>query len=219
MSPAAATRIVAALASMGPGLPGASLGKPLRVSDPTFDEIKETMRRSAAVLRDADVPYALGGSVAAWARGGPQTCRDLDFVVAAPDAQHAQDALAEIGMRPEHPPEDWLLKVYDGPVLVDLIFELSGVDVPAALNRAELLSVAAIDMPVLAIEDVLTAKLLAFNDHYLDFTGPLQIVRALREQIDFAALERATGESPYARAFLALIDELDLATRGARAAP
>lgn len=183
----------------------------------TFDEIKETMRRSAAVLRDADVPYALGGSVAAWARGGPQTCRDLDFVVAAADAQRAQDALAQLGMRPEHPPEDWLLKVYDGPVLVDLIFELTGVDVPAALNRAEMLAVAAIDMPVLAIEDVLTAKLLAYNEHYLDFTGPLQIVRALREQIDFDVLERATAGSAYARAFLTLIDALDLTTPDAQA--
>jgi hypothetical protein len=186
--------------------------------DPTFEEIKESMRRSAAVLRDADVPYALGGSVAAWARGGPQTCRDLDFVVAAADAQRAQDALAELGMRPERPPEDWLLKLYDGPVLIDLIFELSGVDIPSALNRAELLPVAAIDMPVLAIEDVLTAKLLAFNDHYLDFTGPLQIVRALREQIDFAALERATAQSPYARAFMALVEALELTTGDARAA-
>jgi len=204
-------------ASMGDGLPGACLGKRAGV-DPTFDEIKETMRRSAAALRDADVPYALGGSVAAWARGGPQTCNDLDFVVPAADAQRAQDALAALGMRPERPPEDWLLKVHDGPVLVDLIFELSGVDVPSALNRAELLSVAAIDMPVLALEDVLTAKLLAFNDHYLDFTGPLQIVRALREQLDVAALERATAGSPYARAFLTLCEELALATRDARAA-
>jgi len=178
--------------------------------DVTFDEIKESMRRCAAVLRDAEVRYALGGSVAAWARGGPQTCRDLDFVVAAADAPRAQEALAEAGMRPEQPPEDWLLKVYDGAVLVDLIFELTGVDIPGALERAEVLPVAAIDMPVLVLEDVLTAKLLAFNDHYLDFTGPLQIVRALREQIDFAALARATGGSPYARAFLALVEELDL---------
>jgi hypothetical protein len=176
----------------------------------TFDEIKESMRRCAAVLRDNDVSYALGGSVAAWARGGPQTCRDLDFVVAAADASRAQDALVAAGMRPERPPEDWLLKVYDGPVLVDLIFELTGVEIPGALQRAEVLPVAAIDMPVLALEDVLTAKLLAFNDHYLDFTGPLQIVRALREQIDFEALRRATGSSPYARAFLALVEELDL---------
>jgi hypothetical protein len=168
------------------------------------------MRRCAAVLRDAEVRYALGGSVAAWARGGPETCNDLDFVLLPEDAARAQAALEAAGMRAERPPEGWLLKVWDGDVLVDLIFELTGVDLPGALDRAELLSVAAIDMPVLTLEDVMTAKLLAFDDHYLDFTGVLQISRALREQVDWEALARATVGSPFARAFLTLVAELDL---------
>ncbi|UGS36634.1 nucleotidyltransferase [Capillimicrobium parvum] len=175
---------------------------------PGFDAIRETMRRCAAVLRDAGVRYALGGSVAAWARGGPETCNDLDFIVAPDDAARAQAALIAAGMRPEQPPEDWLLKVWDGEVLVDLIFHLTGVDVPTALERAEVMPVAAIDMPVLRLEDVFTAKLLSFNDHHLDFTGVLQMARALREQVDWAALEGATDGSPYARAFLTLAQEL-----------
>ena len=65
-------------------------------------------------------------------------------------------------------------------------------------------------MPVMALEDVFTAKLLSFNEHYLDFTGVLQIARALREQVDWVALERATDGSPYARAFLTLAQELGL---------
>jgi hypothetical protein len=181
-----------------------------RPVQPPFADIRETLRRCAALLRDADVPYALGGSVAAWARGGPQTCRDLDFVLLASDAPRAQAALAQAGLRPERPPEDWLVKAWDGEVLVDLIFQLSGVDIPAALERAEVLAVAAIDMPVLQLEDVLTAKLLSFDDHYLDFTGPLQIVRALREQIDWNRLAAATAPSPYARAFLTLAEQLEL---------
>jgi hypothetical protein len=175
---------------------------------PDFAALRETMRRCAAVLRDADVRWALGGSVAAWARGGPESCNDLDFIVLPADAARAQDALVATGMRPEQPPEDWLLKVWDGDVLVDLIFQLTGVDVPAALERAETMAVAAIDMPVLRLEDVLTAKLLSFNDHHLDFTGVLQIARALREQVDWPALERATDGSPYARSFLTLVAEL-----------
>jgi hypothetical protein len=166
------------------------------------------MRRCAAILRDADIPFALGGSVAAWARGGPETCNDLDFMVASEDASRAQAALEAAGMHPEKPPEDWLLKVWDDEVLVDLIFHLTGVDMHAALQRADTLPVAAVDMPVLALEDILTAKLLAFNEHYLDFAGPLQIARALREQVDWHALARATAESPYARSFLTLVYEL-----------
>jgi N-acetylglucosaminyl-diphospho-decaprenol L-rhamnosyltransferase len=165
----------------------------------SFAAIKETMRRCAATLRDADVPYALGGSVAAWARGGPPTSRDLDFVLLPTDALCAQAALERAGLRGERPPEDWLLKAYDGEVLVDLIFALSGVD-----------------MPVLVLEDVLTAKLLAFNDHDVDFSGVLQIVRALREQIDWPALAATTAGSPYARAFLSLVRELGLSRPGRR---
>jgi hypothetical protein len=175
-----------------------------------FDAIRQSMRRCAATLRDADVPYALGGSVAAWAGGGPETCNDLDFVVAPQDAERAQAALVAAGMRPETPPEDWLLKVWDGDVLVDIIFELTGVDVPDALRRAGSRPVEAVDMPVLPIEDVLTAKLLAFDEHNLDFTGVLQIARALREQVDWPALAAATAESPYARAFLTLVEELEI---------
>jgi len=101
-----------------------------------FAALRETIRRCAAILRDAHVRWALGGSVAAWARGGPQTCNDLDVVVAPADAARAQDALAAAGLRPEQPPEEWLLKAWDGDVLVDLIFQLTGVDVPAAIERA-----------------------------------------------------------------------------------
>jgi hypothetical protein len=209
MSPAAATRSVPAVPSMGDGVPTLPAGKHPDVA-PDFAALTETMRRCAAILRDSNVRWALGGSVAAWARGGPESCNDLDFVILPQDAARAQAALVAAGMRAEQPPEDWLLKVWDGDVLVDLIFELTGVDVPAALERADTIPVAAIDMPVLRLEDVFTAKLLSFNDHHLDFSGILQIARALREQVDWAALARATDGSPYARAFLTLAAELGI---------
>lgn len=174
--------------------------------DRPFEQIRKTMRRCAAILRDADIPFALGGSVAAWARGGPETCHDLDFMVAPEDAQRASAALQAAGLRPDEPPEGWLLKVWDGDVLVDLIFELTGVDMHRALARAEEIAVAAVPMPVLRLEDVMTARLLSLNDHHLDLSGPLQIARALREQIDWDELRRATSDSPSARAFMRLVE-------------
>ncbi|HJS49306.1 MAG TPA: hypothetical protein VJ745_03210 [Gaiellaceae bacterium] len=36
--------------------------------------------------------------------------------------ERALEALVLIGMRAERPPEDWLFKAWDGPILVDLIF-------------------------------------------------------------------------------------------------
>ncbi|HEX8855208.1 MAG TPA: hypothetical protein VF752_06365, partial [Thermoleophilaceae bacterium] len=87
-----------------------------------FHEIVQTTKRAGAALRDADVPFLLGGGLAAWAHGGPESCKDVDLIVREEDAEAALDALGQAGMRPERPPEGWLLKAHDGDVLVDLIF-------------------------------------------------------------------------------------------------
>src|SRR4051794_36501486 len=92
-----------------------------------FEPLVATLKRSVAAFREAEVPYLLGGSLAAWARGGPRPENDLDFMVKPADAQRAQEALAAIGMEPEDPPEEWLLKAHDSNgVLVDLIFNPTG---------------------------------------------------------------------------------------------
>src|SRR5947209_20371181 len=84
-----------------------------------FKQIEATLKRSIAAFRDAEVPALLGGSLAIWARGGPETRHDLDFMVKPQDAERALDALEAIGMRAERPPEGWLFKAWDGDVLVD----------------------------------------------------------------------------------------------------
>ena len=129
---------------------------------PTFEDIAETMKRAAAALRDADVPFALAGSLATWARGGPETTHDLDFVMRPSDSERAATALEEVGMRSEDPPEEWLLKAWDGNgVLVDLIFGPSGLDPDKVLERAETISVISLDY-VFDRENPLFAKLEAF---------------------------------------------------------
>jgi hypothetical protein len=174
-------------------------------------EITETLKRAAAALRGADVPFALAGSVAAWARGGPSPCNDLDFAIAEADADRAERALADYGMRTERPPEGWLLKAWDGEVLVDLIWDLEGLGAPEdLLARAHELSVQAVRMPVLDLNDVVVSMLCAFDEHELDFSGGLAIVRALREQIDWREVRERTAHSPYARGFLALLEALEI---------
>jgi hypothetical protein len=174
-------------------------------------EITETLKRAAAALRGADVPFALAGSVAAWARGGPSPCNDLDFAIAEADADRAERALSDYGMRTERPPEGWLLKAWDGDVLVDLIWDLEGLgDVEAVLARAQEMSVQAVRMPVLDINDAFVSMLCAFDEHELDFSGPLAIARALREQIDWRAVRERTAHSAYARGFIGLLEALDI---------
>jgi hypothetical protein len=173
--------------------------------------IEESLKRTVAALREAGVAFLLGGSLAAWARGGPQTRHDLDIVVKPEDAERALEALEAAGMRTERPPEEWLYKAWDGDVLIDVIFEPRGLEVTdELLERGEVLHVLGISIPVMSIDDVMATKLRALDEHGLDYTGLLEIARALREQIDWPALRRRTGGHPYAAPFFTLVEELDI---------
>jgi hypothetical protein len=178
-----------------------------------FEEIERTLKRAIGALRDAGVPFVLAGSLASWARGGPSTRHDLDLVVKPEDAERALDALVRSGMCAERPVEEWLLKAWDGDVLVDLIFDPRGLRVDDELfARSDELHVLSTSIPVLALEDLLASKLMTLDEHRLDLTPVLQIARALREQIDWGALRRRTRGSPYADAFFALVEGLGIAT-------
>jgi hypothetical protein len=171
-----------------------------------------TMKRAAAALEQGRIPYVLGGSLGAWARGSPDTAADLDFMVKPEDAERALTALVGVGMREERPPEQWLFKAWDGDVLVDLIFGPSGVEITDdVIARGERLGVAGMSIPVMAVEDLLTTVLMAMGEHSLDYEHPLQMARSLREQVDWSEVSARTHGSPYARAFFTLIEELGIA--------
>jgi Uncharacterised nucleotidyltransferase len=173
--------------------------------------IESTLKTVVAALREAHVPFLLGGSLAVWARGGPQVHHDLDFVVKPEDADRALAVLTDAGMRPEKPPEEWLHKAWDGDVMVDLIFAPRGLEVTdEVIERGELLHVIGITIPVMAIEDVMATKLMALHEHELDYTALLRIARAVREQIDWPALRARTSGSPFAVAFFVMCEELGI---------
>ena len=185
-----------------------------------FGEIEATFKRAVACLDDAGVPFLLGGSLAGWAYGGPKTHNDLDLMLKEEDAEPALVALEGVGMRPERPPEDWLLKAWDGDVLIDLIHHPIGLTIDdGAIARGEWLEVAAMRVRVMALEDVMTSKLLALGEHSLDFEGTLQLARSLRERIDWRELRVRTAGSPYARAFIFLADELGVSAGSGEAVP
>ena len=174
-----------------------------------FSDIEQTLKRSAAALRDADVPFLLGGSLASWARGGPETRHDLDLVIKEEDVEMACEALRGEGMRIEDPPEEWLVKAWDGDVLIDLIFHPKGLKVTdAVIARGDTLAVLSMEMRVMALEDVFTTKLMSLSEQALRYEGLLRMARALREQVDWDAVREATRESPFARAFFVLLEGL-----------
>lgn len=175
------------------------------------EELTDSLKRAAAALEERGVPYLLGGGLGCWARGGPPSSNDIDLMLKREDAERAQEALAEAGMRPESPPEQWLLKAWDGDILVDLIFEPSGMRIDdEVMARGEDLSVMAMQMRVMDLDDILITKLMALDEHSADYGDLILITRSLREQIDWTRLREETASSPFAVAFFALADGLGI---------
>jgi predicted nucleotidyltransferase len=183
----------------------------MAVDEQPFAEIEHALKRAAAALNQAGVQFLLGGSLASWARGGPETRHDLDLMIRPDDVEPSLEALAEAGMRPERPPEEWLVKAWDGDTLVDLIYCPKGLPMDDdVFARGEELSVLGMEIRVMALEDVMATKLMALTEHSLRYEGLLQIARALREQIDWAAVRSRTASSPFARAFFTLLEGLEI---------
>ena len=179
--------------------------------DEQFVELLEAMKKTGGILNEAEIPWLLGGGLACWARGGPETEHDVDILVRPEDAERAQQALADAGMRPERPPEGWLLKAYEGDILIDLIFDPQGGPIGDALfERADDMEVYAMRMKVAPLEDVMTEKLLALTEQNPDYGSVLELARSLREQVDWETVRERTAGSPFAKAFFTLVDELEI---------
>jgi hypothetical protein len=189
--------------------PAAGYQSPVAPEPNDLNGMMTTLKRSAAALRDAGVPFLVAGGVASWVRGGPPTDHDLDFLIKPEDAERALAVLTEAGLRPERPPEDWLFKAYDGDVMVDLIFNPAGLEMTdEVIDRGEALEVEAMTMRVMRPEDLLVTKLMAMTEHTLNYRSCLEIARALREQIDWDDVRERTASSPFGRAFFVIAEGL-----------
>jgi hypothetical protein len=174
-------------------------------------ELLEAVKRTAEVLRGADVPFALCGGLAVFARGGTPSDHDVDVLIRPQDVDRALEALDQAGFSTRRPPEDWLVKAFHGDVLVDLIFRpVERLVTDETLADTDPLPVAAIIVPVLSGTELLIHALMTMTAQHCDFAGPLLLTRAIREQIDFERVRDQTKKSPYARAFLSLAEELEL---------
>lgn len=179
--------------------------------------VERTLKRSAAVLVEAEVPFCLIGSMAAWVRGGPESSHDLDYGIRECDIVKAAKALEDAGFNIEVPPEQWLIKAWDGPVgdpsstLVDLIYAPSGLPITdEVLARADVLDVLAMEMRVLDATSIARVKMLSLREQHLNLTSLIGTVRSIREQIDWAELREHTMDNPYAEGFLVMCERLGL---------
>src|SRR6059058_3088966 len=80
-SPAAAKRIGLAMPEFNRlAAAAAGYGGIVDENAVSFEHLLDTLKRASGALREAEVPFVLGG-VAVWAHGGPETEHDLDFFV------------------------------------------------------------------------------------------------------------------------------------------
>jgi hypothetical protein len=181
----------------------------LQMPQATHEELVAAMKEAAGVLQKAEIPFILGGGLAAWARGGPKSEHDVDLMVRPEDADTALAAFEDGGYRTERPPEGWLYKAWVGDVLVDLIFEPAGGPITdETIERADVLEVVALRIHIASLEDVMTQKLLALTEQEPDYGSVLELARALREQIDWTIVRKRTASSPFAKGFFTLVEEL-----------
>ncbi|HEX5246981.1 MAG TPA: nucleotidyltransferase [Gaiellaceae bacterium] len=178
--------------------------------EPTFEEMVDAMKDAVAVMQTRDIPFVLGGGLAAWARGGPRSEHDVDLLIREQDADEALAAFEEAGMRTERPPEGWLVKAFHpNGTLVDLIYSPAGGPITdETIERAPVIEVMALRLRVSSLEDLMTTKLLALNEQEPDFGGVLELARALREQVDWEDVRVRTEASPFARSFFTLVEGL-----------
>ena len=172
-----------------------------------------TLKRVAAVLKQAEIPFALGGSFAVYAHGGHSSDHDVDFLIREQDVERALEALAAAGFE---------RRAAAGGLAGQGLRRgrpAGRPDLPAgrdaghrrdARRHGRSAPVDAIHMPVLSATQLMVHKLLSFSQHYCDFARGLPLARSLREQIDWDRVRKETAQSPYAEAFLVLLDRLDV---------
>ncbi|WP_046300701.1 MULTISPECIES: BON domain-containing protein [unclassified Mycobacterium] len=170
-----------------------------------------TLTRAVGALHRADVPFALAGGAAVYARGGPHSHHDIDLLVEPSEAERAAIVLAEAGMSRVQPPEDWLLKVFDGEVLVDLIHHLGETPISAdTLSNAPPIQVGSVIVRVITATELMVQKLAVLDCHRCDFAELLIVARVLREQVDWPQVRRRLRNSPFAEAFCHLLRGLSI---------
>jgi hypothetical protein len=186
----------------------------MRVQPSDRDEIRDLLKRVAVALKEGGVPFALCGGYAAWVRGAPEPDHDADFLVPDEEAERAAKVLSDAGLQVEDPAEDWLTKVVQGNSFVDVLWRTCGRPVESDLiDRAETVPVLSVHMPVLAATDILVTKLMALDEHYCDLARLLPVARALREQVDWATVQREVADNDFAVVFLELLVRLSVVDR------
>jgi hypothetical protein len=149
-------------------------------------------------LRDAQVPFLVGGAFALQRYGGiVRDTKDLDLFVRPSDGERALDALARAGYRTELTAPHWLGKILEEDIVVDVIWS-SGNGVAKVdddwFDHA-------VDEPILGMpaklippEEMIWQKAYIMERERFDGGDVNHLLRARAEQLDWERLIRRFGE-------------------------
>jgi hypothetical protein len=173
------------------------------------DQLMRTLGRVVSLLSAADVPFAVGGDCAVYARGGPPAEHPVTIIASDTHLAGARAALATGGMRPLVSPRLGSRLLVDGDHRITLLYPSRTTGTGhGLLERAETMRIAQICAPVLSATDLMIDKLRHLDAHRWNFVPMLPVARALREQVDWPTVAAVTADLPRARAFLGLLDDL-----------
>ncbi|MET8772000.1 hypothetical protein [Streptomyces sp. NPDC004658] len=200
------------IASDGSELEVSSTPDPVQLPHDRSQAILEAAKEIGALLKRAGHPFALAGSVAVYAHGGSRYLQhDADFAILPDDAEAVAATLREAGLPVRTPPEDWLVKTTCHGQNIDIIFALAHQPVTRdMLDRAHVLPVDSVLMPVLSPTDLIRSLISAFSEHYCDFGSVLPVARAVREKVDWDEVRTSCGDQPMPAAFLYLLERLNV---------
>ena len=166
------------------------------------DTLLLTLKRVAATLKQAEIPFALAGQLR-----GVRPRRPLQRPRRRlPDPRGRTSTgpwrrSSRSGFAAERPPEDWLVKVYDEEPAgrPDLP---AGRDARSPTRRSPTRSYGRSTRSTCRCcrrPSLMVHKLLSYSQHYCDFARGLPLARSLREQIDWDRVRKETGAVPVRR--------------------
>lgn len=160
------------------------------------DTFARVLAASVTAVESTGVPYCVIGGLGSTAVGRPRWTRDIDFLVRPNDARAVLAAFTEAGFDTEETDQTWLFKAFSEGVLVDVIFQVSGIyldDEMAA--RSEAGEAMGVSFRAVAPEDLLVMKAIVHQEktprHWHDALG----VIAARE-LDWEYLVRRAKAGP-----------------------
>ena len=179
------------------------------VATPLLPDVKRLLsagHEACQVLKEAGVPYMVGGGVAVWAYGRRRATKDIDLFIPPKIPYVALDALGKRGFFTRDSDAGWLYKAYKQEILIDLIVWTTGnirVD-DETFARLREVEIDGYPFAIMGPEDVLFRKILSHREERRDWYDGLSMLGNGLEALDWDYFMRRIAP-PHARRTLSFL--------------